>query len=723
MCGIRIESSDTEIISIKGDKSDPFSRGHICPKATALQDLYDDPERLTKPLMKISTGWKTVSWDEAFDAITDRIRDIQKKHGNDAVATYLGNPNVHNLGALLYGRHLLHALNTKNMYSATSVDQLPHHVVASKLFGHMLKIPVPDIERTDCFVMFGANPVASNGSLMTAPDIKKRLKDIQKKGGKVLVIDPRKTETAELADKHLFIQPGTDALLLLSMLHVIFESSLVDPKATEFISSELEAIQEDVFNYSPERVASVVGIDPVEIRRLTYLLTEAKRPVCYGRMGTSVQSFGTLCQYLITLLNILLGQLDHVGGLMFPTPAVDLTKLTGRGHLGKNYSRVRNLPDFNGEFPVATLAEEIMTPGEGQIKALLISAGNPVLSTPNGEQLDQALQQLDLLVSIDFYLTESNRNAHFILPPVSPLERDHYDLVFNALAIRDVAKFSPALFEPPKGAKHDWEIYQELTERLIRDKSLTAKLPTKASSWLTPKKQLDLLLRTGAYGGKLNLLKGLSLKRLQDAPHGIDLGPLKPQLPNALMTRSKNVELNRDFFMKDLTRLEQTFFSSEPSSRSENRHEFSLIGRRHVRSNNSWLHNSHRLVKGKTRCTVMMNPADASKLSLKEGQAVEVTSSVGSLQLPIEVTDQIMEGVISIPHGWGHNKPGTRKTEASRHAGENANALTDDMQVDALAGTAVLNGIPVTVNALTENKNLQKKANTKKRRFNDALEV
>ncbi len=721
MCGLAIETDGEQILSIKGDKQDPFSRGHICPKATALQDLYEDPERLTKPLQRTEHGWTTLEWEDAFDKVAERIQQIQTKYGKDSVATYLGNPNVHNTGALLYGRHLLHALNTKNMYSATSVDQLPHHLVATKLFGHMLKMPVPDIDRTDFFLMLGANPVASNGSVMTVPDVKKRLKAIQQKGGKVIVIDPRRTETAELADQHYFIKPGTDALLLLSMLYVIFESSLLDAEATGLMSNEIEGIQEDVLDYSPERVAPIIGIDAVEIRRLTYQFTEAKRPVCYGRMGTSVQAFGTLTQYLMTVFNLLLGRVDKVGGLMFTSPAIDLMKLTGRGGFDRNRSRVRNLPDFNGEFPVSTLAEEILTPGEGQIKALLVAGGNPVLSTPNGEQLDSALNELELMVSVDFYLTETSRHADFILPPVSPLERDHYDLVFNMIAVRDVAKFSPALFKAPNHAKQDWQIYCALADRLLKKAPLKQRLQLKVAEALGPRGHIDLLLRTGRYGNALHPFKGLTLKQLIKQPHGVDLGPLKPQLPKSLHTKSNRIELHRDFFMKDLHRLEKTFFG--PDAPYDQTDKLLLIGRRDVRSNNSWLHNSQRLVKGKNRCTVMMNPQDSQRLNLSNEQAVDVCSTVGSIQLPVEITDAIMPGVISIPHGWGHNKQGTRWSKAQRHAGQSVNSLTDDSQIDELSGNAVLNGVPVTVKAALEPNKSEHTPESKKAAIEAALEI
>ena len=707
MCGLVIETEGESILSIKGDKEDSLSKGYICPKATALQDIHEDPDRLTKPLERTKHGWQPISWDDAFDRVSSKIKSIQKRYGNDAVGTYLGNPNVHNMGALLYGRHFLQALNTKNMYSATSVDQLPHHLVASKLFGHMLNIPVPDIDHTDYFLILGANPVASNGSIMSSPNIKKRLKSIQSRGGKVIVIDPRYTETAELADKHIFIKPGTDALLLLAMIHVIFESNLIDDNCTKYLSNELDGIQEDVINYSPERVASIVGIDSVSIRRLAYEFSEAKKPVCYGRMGTSVQSFGTLSQYLITLFNLLNGRIDSVGGMMFTNPAADLLSHTSKGRFDRYRSRVRNLPEFNGEFPVSTLADEILEPGDGQIKAMVFAGGNPVLSTPNGNKLDEALKGLEFIVAIDFYLNETNRHADIILPPVSQLEREHYDLIFNLFAVRNTAKYSPALFKAQKGTKQDWEIYQSLTELLQGKLKVKDKIMQQINRHLGPAGQLDLLLRTGPHGQKLNLKKGLTLKELKRLPHGLDLGALKPSLPHALRTKSKRIELSRDFFMKDLLRLEKEFFDfSEEPKKAER--QFTLIGRRHIRSNNSWMHISHRLVKGKPRCTAMMNTADAQCLSLKNDQLIEVSSNVGSIVLPVEITDKILSGVISIPHGWGHNKKGTRLSIAEKNAGQSVNALTDETMIDKFCGTAALNGIPVTVKALTNTDDIEK---------------
>ncbi|WP_281646504.1 molybdopterin oxidoreductase family protein [Parendozoicomonas sp. Alg238-R29] len=689
VCGIKITYTGTEIHSIKGDKEDPFSRGHICPKAIALKDLYQDSDRIRKPLERTSDGWKEISWDEALDKAAEGIRRVQKAHGNNAMATYLGNPNVHNTGSLLMGRHFFNAVRTRNRFSATSVDQLPHHIVSWKLFGHQLKIPVPDIDRTEHMMIIGGNPLASNGSVMTVPDVKKRLQDIQKRGGKVIVIDPRKTETAQIADEHHFIKPGTDAFLLLAIINTLFSEQLID---TAHLTSHLKGFQK-IKNYvggwTPERAADITGISAASIKQLAIEFGKAEKPVCYGRMGVSVQEFGLLCQYLIMVINIATGRLDAEGGLMFTKPAADLLKQTGRGHLGKGFSRVRNLPEFNGEFPVSALAEEILVEGDGQIKGLVTVAGNPALSTPNGTQLEKGLEGLEFMVAIDFYLNETTKHANIILPPVSPLEREHYDVIFNMLAVRNTARYSPALFEKAPGEKHDWQIYQELEKRLHPPRNLQGKITNKLLKSLGPDGVLDMLLKTGPYGMLRNPLKGLSRKRLQKQVHGVDLGPLTPCLPETLFTKDKLIHLEPEFFFKDLERLE-----SSANSQSD---KLLLIGRRDVRTNNSWLHNSRRLVKGKNRCTAHLHSDDAQRLGVTNGQQIEVSSRTGTVVIEAEVTDTIMQGVVSIPHGWGHNRKGMRMAIASDHAGQSVNDLTDDQAIDSLSGNAALNGVPVTL--------------------------
>jgi anaerobic selenocysteine-containing dehydrogenase len=705
MCGIEVATQGKRILSIKGDKDNPFSAGHICPKASALKDLYDDPDRLKRPVKKVGDEWQEIPWSEAFDYVAEKLHHTQSTHGKDAVGVYLGNPNAHNMGAILFGPYFYRALESHNRYSATSVDQLPHHIVSRRLFGHMSQIPIPDIDHTQHFVIIGGNPLASNGSIMTVPNVKKRLKDVQKRGGKVVVIDPKRTDTADLSCEHHFIRPGSDVLLLLAMLHVVFDKQLHNAEALLPYAEELLEVEGYVRDFSPEKVSKQTGIEASQIIQLVTDFCAAESAVCYGRMGASVQAFGTLTQYLIMLFNMLTGNLDRQGGMMFTQPAADILPVSSRGSMSGYSSRVRGLPAFAGEYPVACLAEEILTPGEGQIKAMVIGAGNPVVTTPNTEQLERAFSQLDFIVSVDFYISETSRHADIILPPVTPLERDHYDVVFHNFAVRNYATYSEAVVDIDNDQLTDWQIYLSLAERLdkLNGKS-TAHYQT---LWQKqPKGVIDDLLKSGQYGahasanssasenanGIGNEGYNLSLDKLKAHPHGIDLGPLQPALPDAIFHENKKIDLNFNYFMSDIARVKTHFFDQK---RNEN--QIVLIGRRHIKTNNSWLHNSPRMVKGNNRCTLQLHPIDAAKYDVNEGDRVKVTSRVGELFVEAEITDSIMPGVVSIPHGWGHNKKGIKLGVASQYPGVNTNILTDEMQVDTLSGNSVLNGVPVSL--------------------------
>jgi anaerobic selenocysteine-containing dehydrogenase len=696
MCGIEVTTQDREILSIVGDKQNPFSEGHVCPKAMALKDLYDDPDRLRQPMQKTADGWQPIGWDEALDKVAQGLHKVQQQNGIDSVGVYLGNPNAHNMGSILFGPHFYRALKTKNRYSATSVDQLPHHIVSRKLFGHQSQIPIPDIDHTQHFMIIGGNPLASNGSIMTVPHIKRRLKAIQKRGGKVVVIDPKKSETADISCEHHFIKPGTDALLMLAMLNTLFAKQLAKPEHLLAFAPELEQVASFVQDYSADRVAPLIGIEAAQINSMVEAFCQAESAVCYGRMGASVQAFGTLTQYLIMLFNMLTGNLDRPGGMMFTQPAADLLPHSGRGSVGKYQTRVRNLPAFGGEYPVSALAEEITTSGEGQIKAMVIGAGNPILTTPNGPQLDAAFEQLEFVAAIDFYITETTRHANIILPPVTALERDHYDVVFHNFAIRNSAKFSPAIFEPKAESRTDWQIYLALAERLDTLNGVPGDKYEKL--WQqTPVGVVDDLLRSGKYA---NGEHNLSIDKLVEYPHGIDLGPLQPDLPNAIFHPDKLINLAFDYFMADLVRLDKHFFT-EPKVADDS---LQLIGRRHLKTNNSWLHNSQRMVKGtdkgNKRCTAQIHPEDAARFAIADGQQIKVKSRVGQVSIPAEVTAKIMPGVISIPHGWGHDKKDSNWTTAKEHAGVSVNDLTDEMVLDELSGNAVLNGVPVWIEAV-----------------------
>jgi len=696
MCGVRVHLDGDHIVRIDGDPDDPLSGGHICPKGVALQDLHTDPDRLRQPVVRDGERFVAVSWERALDVAAAGLARVRAEHGADAVAVYQGNPTVHNYGNVLFGMQLVRALGTRNRFSATSVDQLPHHFASYHCLGHQLLLPVPDLDRTDLLLMLGANPAASNGSLMSAGDVKKRLKGIGERGGRLVLFDPRRTRTARMATEHHFIRPGTDALFLASMLWVIFAENWTRPGHIDW--NGLERLRSAMAPYSPDRTAPITGISAERVRELAHALSHTERAVVYGRMGTSTQRFGAVCQWLILALNAVTGHLDTPGGAMFTTPAVDIVAgvfgMAKPGSHGRWKSRVRGLPEVGGELPVSALAEEIVTPGEGQVRGLLTMAGNPVLSTPAGHTLSEALDGLDFMVSLDPYINETTRHADVILPPASPLTRDHYDLVFHALAVRNTAKWSPPMVSRPADERHDWEVMLGLEERLQQRSGLQIWGERKVRGHLGPSGVLDLALRTGPYGGAWGV-GGLSLRVLKSAPHGIDLGPLEARLPDRLSTKDKTVWLAPEALLEDLPRLERLL---EQGTGSDPR--LVLIGRRDLRSNNSWMHNSTRLVKGKKRCTLWIHPADAEALVLTDGDVAVVESRVGRVTVPIECTDALMRGVVSLPHGWGHGRKGVRLQVAAAHAGVSMNDLTDPSDLDQGCGNAVLNGVPVEVRPL-----------------------
>ncbi|AHB54686.1 molybdopterin oxidoreductase family protein [Pseudomonas aeruginosa] len=686
ICGLAIETESDEggvprIRSIKGDPQDSFSRGHVCPKAVALQDIQDDPDRLRQPLRRVGSEWQPIGWDEAFALVASRLGEIRERHGNDAVAVYQGNPSVHNYGLMTHSNYFLGLLKTRNRFSATSVDQLPHHLVSQQMYGHGLLIPIPDIDHTDFMLVLGGNPLASNGSIMTVPDVEKRLKALKARGGRLVVVDPRRSETAAIADRHLFIRPGQDAALLLGILNTLFEEHLGRP--TPLPVDGLERVREAVAVFDAESMSVRCGVPAESIRQLARDFAAAERAVCYGRMGVSTQAFGTLCQWLVQLINLVTGNLDRVGGALCTSPALDLVASTSGGHFDRWRSRVSGLPEYGGELPVAALAEEILGEGEGQVRALVTVAGNPVLSTPNGRRLEQALDGLEFMLSIDLYINETTRYADLILPPTAPLEHDHYDTTFNVFAVRNVTRFNEAVLPRPEGALHDWEIFVGLARAFAARNGLELK-PT-----LEPQQMIDLGLRAGAYGDRSE--HRLSLATLRQHPHGIDLGPLRPNLAPRLKTAGQRIQAAPPLFVDDLQR-----FAAQPLPASD---QLLLIGRRHVRSNNSWMHNYHRLVKGKPRHQLLMHPRDLEGRGLVDGQRVRVRSRVGSVEVEVAASSEMMPGVVSLPHGWGHARPGVQLAIARAQAGASANDLTDERHLDLLSGNAALNGLPVEVEA------------------------
>ena len=707
MCGLEIEHDGKQVISVKGDKKDPFSKGSLCPKGALIHKIHEDPNRLKTPLLKKADGgWEEIAWTKAFDIIGEKINAIKEKHGKDAVGLYLGNPTVHNFGMMLFSGELRRSLETKNVFSPTTMDQLPHHFIGYQLFGHAFNMPIPDVDRTDYFIMFGANPIASNGSIMSGCGPVEKIKAIQNRGGKVLLFDPRATETSRVVDEHHFIRPSTDVYFLLGMLHLIQKHNWIQLGDLEKHISGLEKIKDIAVEFTPEKVAALTGVPAETLLRITKEYALQDRAVMYGRMGMSTQEHGGLCHWLTSVLNILTGHFDRAGGAMFPKPAVDIKRQKG-WHLsdGRWHSRVRKLPEFDGELPVSVMAEEMLTEGAGQIKGLITFAGNPVLATPNGKRLETALPKLDFMVSIDIFMNETTKHADIILPPPSHLEIDHYDLIFNHFAVSNNAKFSARLFEPKEGQLYDWQIVKALIKRFSKASNYKISFPFR---YFNPKQLLNLSLMLGPYGklsSPARWFNGLSLKKLIASKHGINFGAMQPRIPEVLNTKDGKIQIAAPVFLAGLKKVKASL--NEPQKQRQV-HEFKLIGRRHLRSNNSWMHNVEELIRGKNRCTVMINTNDAAALALADGELVMVKSATGEIEIPVEITDSMMTGVVSIPHGFGHNKKGTRLDVASagHHAGVSVNDITDHNRLDEVTGNAAFSGQSISIQKLTSKQTI-----------------
>lgn len=674
-CGVLMTVEDGKVTKVTGNPDHVLSEGYICPKATAIPDIQNDPDRLRAPVKKVGDEWEEISWEQALSEIAAKHQQIIA--GPKIAAMFLGNPNAHNYSSSFSMRGLSKAWGIKGLYSASTLDQLPHMICQKWVYGHNALYPVPDIDRTMYMLCVGGNPLASNGSLWTVPNVKKRIQRLQARGGKFVVIDPRKTETAKIADGHHFIRPGTDTALFLGLLLALDEAGLVNPGRLMPMLNGWDEAWAQIRQFDLGELSDHCGIAAADIRSMAAELGSGQPAIVYGRMGVSVTRYGTLNHFLIQLLNISTGNVDREGGVMFPDSIIDPVERSGTGSYGRYHQRLSGRPEVLGELPAAELAPEITTEGEGQIGALLTLAGNPVISSPGGRQLDDALDQLDLMVSIDMYITETTRHADYILPPCGPLEKDHYPLFFTPLAIRNYAAYSPALFEKAEGTKADWEIMADL-EGAIR----VAKGENEPPKKIEPRNVLDQIMQSSPHK--------VSLAEIEAHPNGYDMGPLKPRLPERLKTDDGLIHCAPDILLQDLATFKADF--TVPAKDS-----FSLIGRRHVRSNNSWLHNSRRLLKGPNRCTLMIHPEDAAGLELSEGEKVEVFNHVGEVELPIEITEDIMPGVVSMPHGYGHGRKGVKLSVAAEKPGVSMNDLTDPAIVDDLSGNAVLNAIPVQI--------------------------
>lgn len=671
LCGLEIVTEGERIVSIKGDKQDTFSRGHVCPKAVALQDVHDDPDRLRGPVRRVGDEWEPIGWEEAFALVADGFAKVQERHGANSLGVYFGNPNAHHVGSIVNLPPMVRALQTRTRFSATSVDQLPLHVACREMYGHMFLIPIPDIDHTGYWLILGGNPVVSNGSLMTVPDVARRLKAIRERGGKVVVIDPVRTETADAATRHHPIRPGTDAAFLIALVNALQE---LGPPKVERYGDKLAGLDDALAALRPfgvEAASAATGIPAAAVRAIARELREAPSAVAYGRMGVSTQAFGGVCMWLIQLVNLLTGNVDAVGGALPTQPLVPMTGPGTRpGNWGKTRTRVSNRPIFGSELPAITMSEEIETPGEGQVRAFLTIAGNPVSSTPNGRRLDRALAGLEFMASVDIYVNETTRHAHVILPPASMLCHDNYDVVFNALAIRNVARVNPPVFEKPSGSLYDWEIYNGL------GRAYAARTGVEYKEMPAP---MAILAKAA--------------KAVAGAPHGADLGPLVPSLLERLETPDGKIQCAPGVMLADLPRVKDTLYTHVDTG-------MKLVGRRHIRSNNSWMHNAHRLTKGPRRDQVWINPADAQEMGLEEGGRVALRSASGSVVPTVHVTDRVPPGVACLPHGFSQGREGVRLAGARRLVGVSYNDLSEETAGDAVSGNAALNGVAVTMESV-----------------------
>jgi anaerobic selenocysteine-containing dehydrogenase len=719
-CGLEIKVKDSKVTSIRGHDADVFSAGYICPKGVALKDLHEDPDRLRTPLIKRNGVHVEATWDEAFAEIERRLPPIIAQHGRNATGLVIGNPSAHKIGLLTYFPKLARAIGTKNVFSASTLDQMPKQLSSGMMFGHWLSVALPDIVRTDLLLVIGANPLASNGSMWTVPDFKGKAKALQARGGKLIVVDPRRTETAAVSDAHHFIRPGSDVFLLAAMVHTLFDEKRVRLGTVAPWVNGLEEVQALVAPFTPEAVAPRCGMEASTIRALARQLADAKHAAVYARIGTCTQEYGTLASWLVDVLNVLTGNLDQPGGAMFAKSAAFASNAIGKPGVGKgistgrHQSRVSGAPEVFGELPITCMAEEMETPGEGQVRALITIATNPVLSSPNGPRLSKALDTLDFMVSLDIYLNETTRHADVILPGLSPLEDIHYDVAFPQLSWRNHARYSPAVLPVSPGQPEEWQTLLKLAA-IVQGKGATPDANTlddaqfaedaqrlfgahadaviqATQHWRGPQRGLDVALRAGPYGDAFGMKPdGLNLSKVMasNPTGGIDLGELQPRIPELLRTPSGKIELAPPLFLAEMQRPAADLQRPVP--------ELVIIGRRDVRTNNSWMHNLPILAKGPFRCTALVHPADAARLNLQDGDLAQIETSTGSVQAQVHVSNEMMPGVVSLPHGWGHNLQGAKLTLAAERPGANLNALLDDQLRDPLSGNAVLGGVAITM--------------------------
>lgn len=721
-CGLRITLQGDRVERVEGNPEDLFSRGYLCPKGANIANASDDPDRLTTPLVRRGGQFEPATWDDAFARIRQGIGEIRSQYGKDAVGVYVGNPNSHNLAAPLYLRHVIKAVGSRNLFSPATADQVPTQVACARMYGSSKAVPVPDVDRTDFLLIFGANPMVSNGSLCTAPNFPARLRTLRARGGRIIVVDPRTTATAAMADQHLAIRPATDVWLLLAIIKHLFETNSTRMGTLTSRVTNLSKLRELTEQVDMAGVALRCGVDEASIIELCRAVAEAGVVAAYGRIGTCTVRHGTLTNWLIQCVNVLTGSLDAEGGMMFPiSPVRPRQNPPAPFRIGRWHSRVRQLPEIFSELPVSTFVDEVVTPGEGQIRGLVTVAGNPVLSAPQGGRLSAALPGLDFMVSVDPYINETTAHADVVLPPPPLLSTGHYDWSLSGYFVRAVVRYTPPVRPIPDGMLSDEDVLCRLADSLaaepwqqtpvaFRERALmndlaaavadpdsavsdrdAAELRALLGGTTDPERRLDAALRLGPFGDHFGTRSsGLSLARLLEHPEGIDFGPMVARLDEVVTNPRGVIDLFPPEFAAEVRSL-----LVEPAESG-----LVLVGRRQLRSNNSWLHNVPKLVQGKVDCTLVMNESDADERGLSHGELVRVESRAGEITVVLEVSREIRRGVVSLPHGWGHDVPGSRLRVATNRPGSNANDLIDELPLDAQSGAAVMNGVPVQVRTI-----------------------
>jgi anaerobic selenocysteine-containing dehydrogenase len=698
-CGVIATVEDGRVTRLRPDKDHVLSRGYACPKGVTFHQVTHDPDRVLHPMKRDGTSWQRISWEQAVAEIGTRLKRIRAEHGPDAIALYTGNPAGYSYSHRIFSSNFIDAVGSRNSFGAGSQDNLGDFLASKFLYGASFLQPVPDLAGTRFALVVGTNPVVSQGTLMHVVDAKRRLTEIRERGGRVVVLDPRRTETARLASEHVFIRPESDAFLFLAMIRTILDEGLAADAVLARHVEDLSWLRAAVERHTPELAAARTGIDAGTIRRLARELAVTDGACAFGRVVCG--RYGTLAAWALEVLNLVAGNLDRPGGMVFSDALVDMVGIVerlGRDQYGRHRSRIGDYPELLGELPSGILADEITTPGPGQIRALVVTAGNPVLSIPNGQALAAAMEQLELSVALDFYLSETAARCDYVLPTTTYLEREDFPIFHAQLQTEPYAQWTEPVIPPQGEAKQEWEIFSLLSESMgvpfLNSRLATAlrRLLRLVGRDFSPRWIMDAMIRLGPRGDRfLPWSTGFNLTKLAAAPHGVRLGEVATGvLARKLRTPDRRIHLRRPEIEGELGRLARE--TAQPESPD---FPLRLIGRRDPRSNNSWLHNVPKLMQGDRCRRLRVNPDDAARLGLHDGGRAVIRSRVAALDVEVRVTDEVMPGVVCLPHGWGHDSP--RNRVATRDPGPNCNALVDERDIEPLAGMSRLNGMPVRV--------------------------